>query len=68
MRNRIRDWLDSLRSGLAHRLIGLTDDWRLVPIHKSEWPGSWVACKSEEYMLLVPFGYPYPEGQEAEID
>lgn len=63
----MRRILDNLRSSLAHWLIGMGPGWRLVPIHDSEWPGSWVACANEEYQLLLPFGYPYPKGQEAEV-
>jgi hypothetical protein len=66
--NRLRNWIDDLRSGLAHKLIGMGPGWRLVPIHDSEWPGSWVACKNEEYTLLLPYGYPYPKGHETEVE
>lgn len=61
-------WLDEQRHRLAVWVLGLTSDYTLVPVHEADLPGNWVACHEDAYQALIPFGYPYPEGTEAEVE
>lgn len=71
---RARSWLATLLLTIAAwidstALYGFEDgEWHVIPIHEDDMPGVWVPMDKPEYQKLIPFGYPYPDGQEIDWD
>lgn len=61
-----RWWLRDTLTALVAQLWG--KGWTLLPIHEADLPGVWVTMAEPAYQALIPYGYPYPDGQDVDWD